>query len=118
MKKNAAGKKVTITAAAQDGSGTKASWKITCMKNPVKKIKIIGAKPIKAGKKLKLKAKVTAGKKANKKLLWMTSNTTYATVNANGIIKTKKSAKGKTIKITAMATDGSGKKCTVKIKIK
>ena len=117
LKKKTGGKKVTITATATDGSKKYASWKITSMKGIVKKIKITGSKPVKAGKKLKLKAKVTATKKANKKLLWISSNTKYATVNAKGIVTTKKSAKGKTVKITAMATDGSGKKKTVKIKM-
>ena len=118
LKKKTGGKKVTITATAVDGSSKYASWKITSMKGIVKKVKITGSKPVKAGKKLKLKAKVTATKKANTKLLWTSSNTKYATVNAKGIVTTKKSAKGKTVKITAMATDGSGKKHTVKIKIK
>lgn len=118
LKKKTGGKKVTITATATDGSKKYASWKITSMKGIVKKVKITGSKPVKAGKKLKLKAKVTATKKANKKLLWISSNTKYATVNAKGIVTTKKSAKGKTVKITAMATDGSGKKKTVKIKMK
>ena len=118
LKKKTGGKKVTITATATDGSKKYASWKITSMKGIVKKIKITGSKPVKAGKKLKLKAKVTATKKANKKLLWISSNKKYATVNAKGIVTTKKSAKGKTVKITAMATDGSRKKHTVKIKIK
>ena len=118
LKKKTGGKKVTITATATDDSKKYASWKITSMKGIVKKIKITGSKPVKAGKKLKLKAKVTATKKANKKLLWISGNTKYATVNAKGIVTTKKSAKGKTVKITAMATDGSGKKKTVKIKMK
>ena len=118
LKKKTGGKKVTITATATDGSKKYASWKITSMKGIVKKIKITGSKSVKAGKKLKLKAKVTATKKANKKLLWISSNTKYATVNTKGIVTTKKSAKGKTVKITAMATDGSGKKKTVKIKMK
>ena len=118
LKKKTGGKKVTITATATDGSKKYASWKITSMKGIVKKIKITGSKPVKAGKKLKLKAKLTATKKANKKLLWISGNTKYATVNAKGIVTTKKSAKGKTVKITAMATDGSGKKKTVKIKMK
>lgn len=118
LKKKTGGKKVTITATATDGSKKYASWKITSMKGIVKKIKITGSKPVKAGKKLKLKAKVSATKEANKKLLWTSGNTKYATVNAKGIVTTKKSAKGKTVKITAMATDGSGKKNTVKIKMK
>ena len=118
LKKKTGGKKVTITATAKDGSKKYASWKITSMKGIVKKVKITGNKPVKAGKKLKLKAKVTATKKANTKLLWTSGNAKYATVNAKGIVTTKKAAKRKTVKITAMATDGSGKKHTVKIKIK
>lgn len=118
LKKKTGGKKVTITATAKDGSKKYASWKITSMKGIVKKVKITGNKPVKAGKKLKLKAKITATKKANTKLLWTSANTKYATVNAKGIVTTKKAAKRKTVKITAMATDGSGKKHTVKIKIK
>ena len=118
LKKNTGGKKVTITATATDGSRKSASWQITSMKGIVKKVKITGSKSVKAGKKLKLKAKVTATKKANTKLRWTSGNTKYATVNAKGIVKTKKTAKGKSVKITAMATDGSGKKQSVKIKIK
>ena len=118
LKKKTGGKKVTITATAKDGSKKYAFWKITSMKGIVKKVKITGNKPVKTGKKLKLKAKITATKKANTKLLCTSGNTKYATVNAKGIVTTKKSAKGKTVKITAMATDGSGKKHTVKIKIK
>lgn len=118
LKKKTGGKKVVITATAADGSKKYASWKITSMKGIVKKVKITGSKSVKAGQKLKLKVKVTATKKANTKLLWISSNTKYATVNAKGIVTTKKSAKRKIVKITAMATDGSGKKHTVKIKIK
>lgn len=118
VKKKTGGKKVTITATATDGSRVSASWKVTSMKGIVKKVKITGTKTVKAGKSLKLKANVTATKKANKKLQWTSSNKKYATVNAKGVVKTKKTAKRKTIKITAMATDGSGKKATFKIKVK
>ena len=118
LKKKSGGKKVVITAVAADGSGAKASWKVTSMKGIVKKVKLTGNKPVKAGKSVKLKAKVKATKKANKKLLWTSSNTKYATVNAKGVVKTKKAGKRKKVKITAMATDGSGKKATVTIKIK
>lgn len=118
LKKKSSGKKVVITAVAADGSGAKASWKVTSMKGIVKKVKLTGNKPVKAGKSVKLKAKVKATKKANKKLLWTSSNTKYATVNAKGVVNTKKAGKRKKVKITAMATDGSGKKATVTIKIK
>ena len=118
LKKKTGGKSVTITATAADGSGISASWKIKSMKGVVKKIAVTGAKTVKAGKSLKLKAKVTATKGANKKLKWTSSNTKYATVTSSGKVKTFKAGKGKMVKITAMATDGSNKKKTVTIKIK
>ncbi|MGN1167437.1 MAG: Ig-like domain-containing protein [Lachnospiraceae bacterium] len=118
MKKGSGGKSVTITATAKDGSGVKATYKIKSMKGVVKKVSISGSKSVKAGKSLKLKAKVTATKSANKKLKWTSSNTKYAKVSNSGKVTTYKAGKGKKVKITAMATDGSGKKKTVTIKIK
>lgn len=118
MKKKSGGKSVTITATAQDGSGVKATYKIKSMKGVVKKVTISGKKSVKAGKTLKLKAKVKATKKANKKLKWTSSNEKYATVSSSGKVKALKAGKGKKVKITAMATDGSGKKKSVTIKIK
>lgn len=118
MKPKTGGKTVTITATAVDGSGTKAVYTIKSMKGVVKKVNISGAKQVKAGKSLKLKGKVSATSGANKTLKWTSSNTEYATVSASGKVATKAAGKGKTVKITAAATDGSGKKKTVKIKIK
>ena len=57
-------------------------------------------------------------KKANKKLKWTSSNKKYATVSSAGKVKALKAGKGKKVKITAAATDGSGKKKTITIKIK
>ena len=90
VNKKAGGKTVTITATAKDGSGKKATYKIKVMKGAVKKVKISGKKAVKAGKTLKLKAKVTASKGANKKLLWTSNNTKYATVSASGKVKALK----------------------------
>lgn len=117
MKKNSGGKSVTITATARDGSRVKAAYKIKSMKGAVKKIAISGKKSVKAGKTLKLKAKVTAAKQANKKVKWSSSNKKYATVSSSGKVKALKAGKGKKVKISAMATDGSGKKKSVTIKI-
>ena len=88
------------------------------MKGRVTKISMKGKKTVKAGKSLKLKAVVKAGKKANKKLRWTTSNKKYATVSSSGKVKAFKAGKGKTVKITAAATDGTGKKKSIKIRIK
>ena len=120
LKKAGAGKTVTITASAKDGSGKNASYKIKIMKGVVKDVKISGkaARTVKSGTSLKLKASVKASNGANKVLQWKSGNTKYASVNGKGTVTLKKAGKGKTVKITAMATDGSGKKAVVKIKIK
>lgn len=117
-KKAGAGKTVKITAKSADGAA-KATYTIKIMKGAVKKITINGSKSVKAGKSIKLKEKVTATKgTSNKKVKWTSNNTKYATVSSTGKVKASKSAKGKKVKITATATDGSGKKKTVIIKIK
>ena len=118
VNKKAGGKSVVITAIAADGKGARTTYKIKVMKDAVKKVTITGKNIVKAGKTLKLKAKVTAGKKANKKLIWSSNNTKFATVNQTGVVKTTKAGKGKKVKITATATDGSNKKKVFTIKIK
>lgn len=119
-KKAGAGKTVTITAKAADGSGVRAKAKIRIMKHTVTKITLQAkAKIVKAGKKITVYARVkTNGKKANSKIEWTSSNNKYATVNSKGVVAAKKAGIGKTVTITAKATDGSGKKATIKIKIK
>ena len=119
-KKAGIGKTVTITAKAKDGSGKKSSIKIKIVKNvKVSKIKLkASSKTVKAGKKVTVKAAITPVNATNKKVTWTSSNKDYATVNSKGVVTTKKAGKGKTVKITAKAKDGSGKKATIKIKIK
>ena len=120
LKAKGAGKKVTITAEAKDGSGVKASYKITIMKHAVKSIKIKAAsKTLRPGSSMKLKTVVkTSGKNANTTLKWTSSNSKYATVSKTGKVKAKKAGKGKTVTITAVSTDGSNKKAKIKMKIK
>lgn len=118
-KKAGAGKKVTITVQAKDGSGVKASYVIQIQKKAVSKIRLSAkTKTVKAGKKLSIKAKVSPAKNVNKTLLWTSSNTKYAAVSQKGVVTTKKAGAGKKVTITAKATDGSGKKASIKIKIK
>lgn len=124
MKKAGKGKTVTITATAKDGSGKKAVYKIKFMKGAVKKVAISGKsrRTVQAGKAVTLKASVKAtvksSKDVNKALKWTTSNKKYATVTSKGKVRTLKAGKGKKVKITAAATDGSGKKATVTITLK
>lgn len=72
---------------------------------------------IAAGKKVNLTVTVYPQNASNPKVTWKTGNKKYATVNSKGVVATKKAGKGKTVKITAEAKDGSGKKAVYKIKI-
>ena len=116
--KKTGGKSVVITATAADGSGAKQTFKITSKKGVVTKVAISGKKILSVSKSMKLKASIKATAGAYKKVKWTSSNPAYATVSSKGVVKALKAGKGKTVKITAMATDGSGKKATIKIKIK
>ena len=112
-----AGKKAgTTVITIRTANGLQKKITIRVMKKAVKKIKLSGVKKLKVGKKLKLKAKITPKKKyASATVFWVSSNTKIATVTQSGVVKAKK--KGK-VKITAIATDGSGKKKVIKLTIK
>lgn len=126
-KKAGAGHSVVISCKAVDGSGTIASYYIRITEDSVKKIKITAKQngktltkkaTVKAGKSIRLTAKITTtGKDVNKKVVWTSSNTKWATVSSKGKVKTKKAGKGHTVTITARALDGT-KKATFKVKIK
>ena len=85
----------------------------------MKKVKLNKKKAtLRYKKKLKLKATVTPKKATNKKIKWTCSSKKYATVSKKGVVKAKKKGIGHTVKITAMAKDGSKKKAVCKVKIK
>ena len=106
----------TITATAKDGSGVKASCKVT-VKVPVTKITLAKTSLIlNKGVKTALKVKSVLPSNANNKAVtWKSSNTKIATVDAKGNVKAI--AKG-TATITATAKDGSGKKATCKVTVR
>lgn len=107
--------KAVITVTAADGTSRKVTVQV--MKKAVKKLAIKkGSRSLKKGKKLKLKVQAKPGKKlASDQYYWKTSSAKKATVSAKGIVKAKQ--KG-TVKITVYATDGSGKKASVKLQVK
>lgn len=43
---------------------------------------------------------------------------TDAKVSGKGVVKAMKAGKGKKVRITAMATDGTGKKCVIRLKVR
>ena len=113
-----AGKKAgsaVITVLAE--SGLKKTITVCVKKKAVQKIKIIASKKkLRAGGKTKLKAKITPGNKlVSTDVLWKSAKPDIAVVNDKGMVKAKK--KGK-VKITAYATDGSGRKASITLRIK
>ncbi len=107
----------TITCTAQDGSGVKATCKIT-VKNPVVKVTKVTLNKTTATlapkETLTLKAMVTPTNATNKAVTWKSSNTKIATVSSSGKITAKAAG---TVTITCRAKDGSGKKATCKITV-
>ncbi len=118
VKKNGAGKTITVKAAATDGSGKTQTVKIRIMEDAVTKITVKKKSlTVKAGKKVTIKPTVKAdGKNANKALSYTSSNEKLATVK-NGVVTTKKGKTGK-VTITASSTDGTGKNVKIQITIK
>lgn len=119
-KKAGIGKKVKVTAKLKTDDSKEVSITFKVMKNTVKKIVIKNhPKIFFVDEAVPLKTSViTSGKQANKKLKWTSSNSKYATVNSKGTVIAQKAGKGKTVTITVKSTDGSNKKCSIKIKIK
>ena len=98
---------VTITATANDGSGKKASFKLSVVKL-MKELKLEGG-VIAGGKSLTLKPVITPADTTNKKLTWSISeNTVGAKISSSGKLTTKAVSQPATVTITAEAQDGSG----------
>lgn len=57
---------------------------------------------------LPIKASVSPLNATNQKLQWKCSNTKWATIDQNGVLKAKKGGAGRSVIVTCKATDGSG----------
>ena len=106
----------TITAMANDGSGVKASCTVT-VTVPVSSITLSSnTLSLFVGKTSQLTASVSPSTATNKSVTWSTSNSSIATVSAEGVVKAVGEGKAA---ITATAKDGSGIKasCTVTVTV-
>lgn len=116
VKKRAKGRKIVVMATSDEDDSIQAVYKITVMKQAVKKVKLIAkTKKIKVKKSTTIKAVLSPSKGISKEVSWTSSNPKIATVNAKGKVTGIK--KGK-VKITATAKDGSGRKAKITIQVK
>ncbi len=103
--------KTIITAMAKDGNKVNASCEITVEKKKeegIKVSKIILNKTqeiLQVNETLKLIATVSPENALNKELIWNSTDSSVASVDANGLITAKKAG---TAVITVVSTDGSG----------
>jgi uncharacterized protein YjdB len=105
----------TITCTAEDGSGKKATCKVTVTDVKVKKITLSNTSVLR-GQTVTLKVKsITPSNATNKKVTWSSSDKSIATVDKNGKVTAKK--KGN-VTITCTAADGSKTKATCKVTVK
>lgn len=107
---------VTITATAKDGSGEKASFKLTVVKR-MKDLNLEGG-IIAGGKSLTLKPVITPADTTNKKLSWSVSeNEAGIRISSSGKLTTKAVKERVTVTVTVRALDGSGVTATCKVTV-
>ena len=107
----------TITATANDGSGVKASCVVTVEKKKVSVSSITlsqSSATMTEGETLNLTATITPYDATDKSITWISSNTSVASVDADGKVTAK--AEG-TVTITATANDGSGVKAFCEVTV-
>ena len=109
-----AGKTVTITATANDGSGVTGTYTLTILgiiyiPTTVESIDLISpSSTVKPGNTITLTPNVLPEDAEDKSVTWSSSNSAYATVDANGVVTANAAGAGKSVVITATANDGSG----------
>ena len=107
---------VTITATAKDGSGEKASFKLTV----VKRMKDLHVEYgiIAGGKSLTLKPVITPADTTNKKLSWSVSeNEAGIRISSSGKLTTKALKEPVTVTVTVRALDGSDVQTTCDVTV-
>lgn len=104
----------TITAKTNDGSNLSASCKVKVV-NLVTSISLNATNiTLSKDQTYNLKATITPSNATNKAVTWSSSNTSVATVDANGKVTAKSLG---TATITAKAKDGSGKQATCTVTV-
>lgn len=120
-KKGTVGKNVTVKAIAADGYGTESDELTLTIMSLAEKVTIDGHEDGEvvdvsvSDKSIDLKATV-GPVDASQNVKWTSNNTSYASVDQDGHVTLKKG--NRKVKITATASDGSGKKASITLNIK
>ncbi len=113
-----AGNKTLVITYEERGIVKNVSLDIKVAGRKIKTITLSGSsKKVTAGEKLALAASITPDDAENKTITWRSSNSSYATVDKNGVVTTNKAGAGKTVIITAAASDGSNVSASYQIDI-
>lgn len=109
--------KATITVKSKKNPKVKKTIKVIVKASAVKSVKISksSSNMLYTGNSIKLKAVVKGQKSAYKTLCWSSNNSKIASVTQNGVVKALSEG---SVRITAKAADGSGKKSSVVITVK
>ena len=99
---------VTITGAANDGSGVYATKIITVSEKKITKITITGDSTVEKADTIILKASIEPSDASDKSIAWSSSDNSIATVDGVGLTAVIRGIKKGTAMITAAAQDGSG----------
>lgn len=106
--------KATIKVSVKGKNYTAASIKVT-VGTKVSKVKVIKPAMIVAvGSTATIKSEIVPSNASNQKLKYTSSNTKVAKISSKGVVSGLKAG---TVKIKIKATDGSGKKTTVTVKV-
>ena len=94
----------TITVTIVGHEEAKATISVKVLPIKVSEVKVTGDKVVFVGNKLQLSAEVTPANAKDKSVTWSSSDTSLATVDANGLVTALKEGN---VEITAAANDGS-----------
>lgn len=102
-------KEVTISVVQilEDGSEVKGAYKVMVQQRIKELTLVSAAKALSVGTKVKIHVNTNPVSIKNSDLVWNSSNSEYAIVTAEGVVKAKEAGAGKSVTITAKTTDGS-----------
>lgn len=117
---------VTVMSSANPSATATATAHVSAKPKTKVKVKTVSVRKItravthinlRAGVKQHVKFQVKPASATNKTLRYVSRKPNYVSVSKKGVIKAKAAGVGKLVKIIAVSTDGSNKKCVVTVRV-